>query len=61
MSDRNGVWHLSCDLDDNGIFDLSSDDDLHRLDEASVGLGDSSLQVASGPAASDEPAVGTGF
>jgi hypothetical protein len=37
-SNVNGVAHLVCDLDDNGVFDLTSDDDYHLLVEALPGV-----------------------
>lgn len=37
-SDARGVWHLICDLDMDGVFDLTDPDDLHLLGPAEIGL-----------------------
>ncbi len=36
-SNVSGVAHLVCDLNDDGVFDLTSDDDYHLLVEATAG------------------------
>ncbi len=36
-SDVIGTYHVVCDLNGDGLFDLTSDDDLHILDDALIG------------------------
>jgi hypothetical protein len=36
-SNVDGTYHLICDLNHDGLYDLTSDDDLHILGEATVG------------------------
>jgi uncharacterized protein (TIGR03382 family) len=37
-SNVNGTWHLICDGNGDGIYDLSSDEDVHVVGEATIGL-----------------------
>jgi hypothetical protein len=36
-SNVTGTYHVVCDLNDDGEFDISSDEDLHLLDAAAIG------------------------
>jgi MYXO-CTERM domain-containing protein len=36
-SDARGAWHLLCDLNNDGVFDMTSDDDVHVIGELAQG------------------------
>jgi hypothetical protein len=37
-SNIEGTWHLICDLNGDGVFNMAGDEDMHRLGVATVGL-----------------------